>query len=283
MLRSLNSGVSAMRQFQEQMDVIGNNIANVNTVGYKSARVDFEDTFSHTLQQATPPGGNTSGTQPVQVGTGVIVSSVRNQFIQGALTRTGVQTDLGISGEGFFLVKDTMSGETYATRAGNFIKDANGYLVTSGGLRLQGYSDSGLTTISDIKIDATGAPPTAAPDATVASFTIDRDGKIYVKLSDGTEFLRGQILLQQFANPTALKKEGSNLYSGFLAAGAMSSPKAPGTYGLGKIESGALELSNVDLANEFSTLITTQRAFQASARIITTSDEILQELINLKR
>ncbi|MGC8828579.1 MAG: flagellar hook-basal body complex protein [Verrucomicrobiia bacterium] len=283
MLRSLNTGVNAMRQFQEQLDVIGNNIANVNTTAFKSARVDFEEAFSQTLQQSAPGSANSSQTPAMQVGTGTLVGAIKNQFTQGSITRTGVQTDLAIAGDGFFIVSDPGSGEKYATRAGDFSLDSNGYLVTNSGMRLQGYSDSGLTTIGDVRIDATGAPQTADPTATVVAFSIGRDGKINVRLSDGTEFVRGQILLQQFSNPNGLVKEGNNLYSGIAAAGPLPAMVAPGSAGLGKVESGALELSNVDLANEFSSLITAQRAFQASARVISTSDEILQELVNLKR
>ena len=111
---------------------------------------------------------------------------------------------------------------------------------------------------------------------------------VKVRLSDGSEYTRGQVLLQRFSDPQALQKEGLNLYSGIGSAGPLGGgtaplAEAPGTNGLGRIESGALELSNVDLANEFTSMITTQRAFQASARIITTSDEMLQELVNLKR
>ena len=117
----------------------------------------------------------------------------------------------------------------------------------------------------------------------VASYAIDQTGKINVRLSDGTEFVRGQVLLQNFTDPQVLVKEGDNLYSGLSSAGPLATPASPGSSGLGKVESGALELSNVDLANEFASLITTQRAFQANARIITTSDEMLQELLTLKR
>ncbi len=283
MLRSLNTGVNAMRQFQQRLDVIGNNIANVNTTAFKSARVDFEEAFNQTLRESAPPSGSSSGTAAMQVGTGSLISAIKNQYSQGALTNTGVQTDLAISGEGFFIVRDANSNQTYATRAGDFTKDANGYLVTSSGMRLQGYSDSGLSAIGDIKIDGTGAPSTADPSATVTGFSIGKDGTVNVRLSDGTEFARGQILLQQFSNPNGLVKEGENLYSGLAAAVPMASMKAPGSAGLGQVQAGALELSNVDLANEFSNLITTQRAFQANSRVITTSDEILQELVNLKR
>ncbi len=313
MLRSLNSGVSAMQQFQQRMDVIGNNIANVNTTGFKGGRIDFEDAFSQTLSSG-------SGGVPMQIGTGVGTSSISNQFIQGSISSTGTNTDLAVSGNGFFVVRDTLSDAQFVTRDGSLHLDQSGYLTTAAGMRVQGFSDSGLTTRGDVLIDAsdmqasraataqtaidaanatlatTPGDPTATADLAaaqtaltaaqnlkVASFNIDTEGKVNLRLNDGTEYVRGQVLLQTFRNPQALAKEGSNLYSGMDGAGPLSQTSAPGTSGLGTIQSGALEGSNVDLANEFSSLITTQRAFQASARIITTSDEILQELVNLKR
>jgi flagellar hook protein FlgE len=136
-------------------------------------------------------------------------------------------------------------------------------------------------------MDGTGRPATSDPAATVAGYSIDKAGNMVVRLSDNTEFVRGQILLQNFQNPQALLKMGDNLYTGFVGAGplggATPQSEAPNTNGLGTIQSGALELSNVDLAGEFAGLITTQRGFQANARVITTSDELLQELVNLKR
>jgi flagellar hook protein FlgE len=281
MLGSLNSGVSGIQNFQQQMDVIGNNIANVNTTGYKSARVDFADAFSRTLRDSTAGNGTVGGSPSIQVGTGVTTASIQNNYSQGTTVKTGVATDLSISGQGFFVVRDAVSGETFLTRSGDFQVDDSGYLVTAGGMRVQGYSDSGLGTIGDIRIDTTGAPVTGE----MQSYSIGEDGKVTVKLNDSakTQFTRGQILLQNVRSPQALVKEGENLFSGLTAAGALTNPVVAGTSGTGGIEPGSLELSNVDLASEFSTLITTQRAFQACARIVTTSDEMMQELVNLKR
>lgn len=281
-----------MQQFQQRLDVIGNNISNVNTSGYKTARVDFEDAFSQTVQAASPASGNSSAVAGIQIGSGVLTGAIRNQFTQGALSRTGVQTDLAVSGNGFFIVRDPVSGSEYATRSGDFRLDENGYLITNRGFRVQGFTDavtnqSQLVTRGDIQINM-GTPPatlTVDPNATITSYDINLEGVITVRLSDGNQYTRGQILLQNFLDPQALMKEGGNLYSGLGNAGPVGAagPVAPATSGLGRIQSGALELSNVDLASEFSSMITTQRAFQASARIITTSDEILQELVNLKR
>jgi len=282
MIRSLTSAVSGIQQFQQELDVIGNNIANVNTIAFKSARTDLADSFSQTLSAAGASGGTTD-----QIGLGVTTAAITNQYTQGAITRTGVTTDLAVAGNGFFVVKDPVSGETFVTRAGNFQIDQDGYLVTNGGLRVQGYNDLALSNVGDIEIDAAVRPDTVSQTATMSSYSIDSLGKVTVQLSDGSDYVRGQVLMQDFSNPQALIKQGNNLYSGIGAAGPLGGSSSPtaaasGTNGLGQIQSGALELSNVDLSNEFSNLIQTERAFQANARIITTSDEMMQELVNLK-
>src|SRR6185295_8198193 len=194
MIRSLYSGVSGIQNFQQEMDVIGNNIANVNTTGFKSGRVDFADAFSQTLRGSAGANGTSSGVAAIQIGSGVTTSAIRNIFTQGGLVGTGVQTDLGISGDGFFIVRDAVNGAEFATRAGTFRLDSNGYLTNDIGLHVQGFSDGALATQGDIQIDATGRPAGSDPTATFSSFTIDREGVIKVRLSDGSEYTRGQIL-----------------------------------------------------------------------------------------
>ena len=269
MLLSLDSGVSALKQFQQNLNVIGNNIANVNTVGFKSATANFADTFSQTL------GANASGS--MQVGSGVTTSSITNQFTQGSIAGTGVQTDMAVNGNGFFMVNDPTTGQQYVTRDGTFSVDGSGYLVTSNGMRVQGYSDAGLTTKGDIKIDSNGSA------SAVASFSFDSTGKLKVLLADGSQITRGQILLQNFTSPSQLMKAGNNLYTGLTAAGPLTTPLAPSSPGLGSLATSSLEMSNVDLAVELTSLITTQRAYEANGKVITTSDDILQTLVNLKR
>jgi len=283
MLNSLNAGVSGLEQFQNELDVIGNNIANSNTVGFKSSRTDFADAFNESLRASTA-----GGIPSEQIGSGVTLGAIQTNYGSASLSTSTQSTDMAISGNGFFVAKDSATGQLFATRAGNFHEDSNGYLVTSNGMRVQGYSDGGLTTQGDIKIDGTGRPATADPKAAVVDFSVDSSGKVFVKLSDGsTPFLRGQILLQNFSNPQALTKAGNNLYSNLSDAGPLggATPQAvvPGTSGTGTIQDKNLEMSNVDLASEFANMITAQRAFQASARVITTSDEVLQELVSLKR
>lgn len=271
MFDSISTAVSGLQQFQQRIDVIGNNIANVNTVGYKDARITSSDSFSQTLENA------------LQVGTGVNTENVSSIFTQGPLTQTGAPTDMAISGQGFFTVKDTSTGAVYATRDGSFQVNTAGYLVTSAGLRVQGFNDPTLATRGDMKVDATGAPASATAGASVASYQVDATGKVQVTLSDGTSFTRGQVLLQNFTAPQSLTKEGNNLYSNLTAAGPLAQTSAPGTNGVGSIQAGSLETSNVDLTAEFSNLIIAQRGFQANSRVVTTSDEVLQEIINLKR
>jgi flagellar hook protein FlgE len=275
MLTSLSSAVTGLDSFQQDMDVIGNNIANINTNGFKAGIVNFSDTFSDTLQSA-------SGS--VQVGTGVSIQSTSNNWTQGAINATGINTDLAISGNGFFVVQDPASNAQYVTQDGSFSVNSSGYLVTAGGQQVQGYNTAALSAIGSIKIDATGAPSTAAPGATVSSFAINAQGQVNVTLSDGTTFTRGQVLLQNFQDPQALVSQSGNLYSNQANAGPITStPSAPGSSGLGQIQSGYVEISNVDLSAEMANLITAQRGFEANSKIVTTSDEVLQTLVNMKR
>jgi flagellar hook protein FlgE len=276
---SLSSAVTGLENFQEQMDVIGNNIANVNTAGFKAASSDFADTFSNTLSIASSGSGTTSGSDSVQIGTGVSTVAVVNNWNQGSISTTGVDSDLAISGNGFFVVKDTGTGAQYLTRAGDFQVDANGYLITPTGQRVQGSTGSGSGSLSDIQI----VPPSGTPTGvTVQSYTVDGQGNVNMALSNGTSVSAGQIQLENVSDPNALLNNGNNLFSNQAAAG-LTSATAPGLNGMGNIQSGALELSNVDLTTEMANLITAQRAFEANSKIVTTSDQVLQTLIMMKQ
>jgi flagellar hook protein FlgE len=277
MLSSLTSGVSGLDSFQEQMDVIGNNIANLNTNGYKDQTVDFSDTFSNVLQ--APDGGTstTSGGNGVQIGTGVMVADTNSNWAQGVISgNNGVPSNLAINGSGFFMVRDTVTNTQYATRTGAFSVDNNGYLIDPSGDRVQGYTGSG-TTLGDIQITNGGSTT-----ASVSSYNINSQGQVDVTLTDGTSIVSGQVLMQNFQDPNKLVNEGNNLYSNMAGAGPLSAISAAGTNGLGVIQSSALELSNVDLSAEMANLITAQRGFEANSKIITTSDEILDTVVNMK-
>jgi flagellar hook protein FlgE len=283
----MGSGVSALRTFMKGLEVIGDNIANVNTTGYKASEAKYADNFSNILQRSAPSSTGIGNNPAIGVGTGVMLSGINTNFNQGSLASTGKVTDLGISGTGFFHVKNSIDGTEYATRAGDFRWDDQGFLVTAIGYRVQGATGAGLGTVGDVQL---GTPPAGAERQSVS---IDKSGNVVEFYSDGTSATTNQVLLQNFNDTTALVREGNNLYSGLLAAGPIgaasgstaldATANAPGTNGLGTIQSGTLELSNVDLTDQFANLITTQRSFQAGSRLVTVSDTVLEDIVNLKQ
>jgi flagellar hook protein FlgE len=282
LIGTLTSGVSALRTFSKGLEVIGNNIANINTTGYKSSNATFADSFSNTLRSSSPSSGTTSSQSAIQVGTGVQLSSITTNFNQGSLNSTGNVTDLGISGQGFFIVENATSGMQYATRDGQFRPDDNGFLITTGGLRLQGLMGT-PGTIGDMQIGAS-----VPVGAELQSVSFDTAGNMIESYSDGTSATTGRVQLQSFSDTSALMRDGQNLYTGLNAAGPLgggilAGSNDPGSAGLGLIQSGTLESSNVDLTDQFSQLITTQRSFQAGSRLITVSDSVLEDIVNLKR
>jgi flagellar hook protein FlgE len=157
--------------------------------------------------------------------------------------------------------------------------NASGFLVTSQGMIVQGYTDATNTTIGNIQVTNANSP--GGDTSPIQNYAFNSSGQLNVTLTDGTQYVGGQVLLQNFVSPTQLSSVGGNLYTGMANAGALAAPLAPGSNGLGAIVTSALELSNVDLASQLTSLITTQRAYEANAKVITTSDEILQDLVNL--
>lgn len=283
LIGTLTSGVSALRTFSKGLEVIGNNIANINTTGYKASQASFAESFSNTLRGSAPSNGSASSLPGLQIGTGVQLAGISSNFSQGALTSTGVTTDLGISGRGFFIVEDPTSGSVYATRDGSFRLDDNGYLVTQGGLRVRGLTGTPPSTLGDIRVGQN-----LPAGAELQSISIDRQGNLIEFFSDGTSATTNKIQLQNFNDTSALMREGNNLYTGLTAAGPLgggilAGNNNPGEGGLGSVQSGVLESSNVDLTAQFSELITTQRSFQAGSRLITVSDTVLEDIVNLKR
>lgn len=405
-LTSLFSGVSGLNANGSALSVVGDNIANSNTVGYKSSTVAFSDILSQTI------GGGASGGG--QIGRGVNLSAVTPQFTQGSFETTDSVLDMGIDGNGFFLVQDTTG--TFYTRAGQFRTDKDGYIVTPEGAKLQGYtvSSTGSLTgsIGDLQLSTTSTSPVATSTATItanldsaatvpvgafsvsnpdtynfstsltiydslgtdhnvtfyyvktstvltwdmyyqidggaatagtdlvfatdgslstggsqtlsltiaggaatpqsvafdfadftqygapsattyltqngsssgslSSISIGQDGIITGLFSNGQTETLGQVALATFQSPVYLTKMGKNLYAESSDSG-QPIVSAPMTGGKGRVLSHSLELSNTDLAAEFVKMITFQRGFQANSRIITTTDELLNELVNLKR
>ncbi len=414
MLRSLFSAVSGLRSHQTMMDVVGNNIANVNTAGFKSSQTVFQDTLSNMIAGAAAPAGGAGGTNPAQVGLGARVGAITTNFAQGASQLTGRPTDVAIQGDGFFVVK--RGAETLYSRAGSFSFDAIGNLTNPDGGVVQGWmanggvinsnapttglklpigqtlpptetqnvdlggnlpADAALNTkiTSSITVydaqgtaiptsfvfektaadtwsvtatmpNASGATPPAtvgtgslawnagtgkfgitsmtlnppaavgtfdaggvnvtlgtaqnaltqyaavnsvaalaqdgAAMGTLQSFTLNGDGTLIGVFSNGLKNARGKVALANFNNPPGLEKVGGSLYRDTVNSG-VANVGQPGANGRGQLASGTLEMSNVDLAQEFSNLIVAQRGFQANSRVITTSDQILQDVVDLKR
>lgn len=440
MMRSMFSGVSGLRTHQTRMDVIGNNIANVNTVAFKSGRVTFQEVFNQTLSGASAPDATTGrgGTNPMQVGLGIGIGTIDTITTRGSIERTDNPTDLSIEGDGFFIVRGGSSDTFRFTRAGNFGIDKHGNLVTGNGMNVYGWQayereadgtytfdtenpiepinlfsdshngnkrmiaarattsavfvgnlDSSYPAIdpgdrddtniqfmvpvtvydslgNDYKINinfwkesvaggettwyweipSSGDLDTAAsgsirfdnkgqiikdnedevfplitiePDESVGSepieikldfsgltmysgdssvkpisvdgystgslvtFSIGSDGIITGIYSNGQQQPLGLIALASFENPAGLQKVGNNMYLPTTNSGDFTKAVRAGMGSVGTLNPGTLEMSNVDLSREFSDMIITQRGFQANSRIITTSDEMLQELVNLKR
>lgn len=409
MLRSMYSGIGGMKNFQTKLDVIGNNIANVNTYGFKKGRTTFKDLVSQQLAGSSNPTDSRGGTNPRQIGLGGTVATVDTIHTQGSLQTTGRALDLGISGDGFFVVND---GDLSSyTRAGNFYLDRQGTLVTGDGLKVQGYqpnvagngidpnsfgdlriesgevippqvttsvsfkgnldAESGVNDtvtsrfntvdtlggVHDIEVvftktadnawtysvtgDGTtadtnpnpvtapvtfnGEGETTAPTAPfnvaiepnngannftfsldltsltqfvgsntadvneidgnfegyLESFNISQTGEINGVYTNGEVRILGQMAMATFNNSGGLKKAGVNLFRVSNNSGAPNVGFAG--EGRGVISGSSLEMSNVDLSEEFTEMIVAQRGFQANTKMITTSDEILQELVNLKR
>jgi flagellar hook protein FlgE len=175
--------------------------------------------------------------------TSTFPSTVIGQDYAG-MDDTGAVNEIAIAGNGFFVVRDPQNNEKYATQADNFSLDSDGFLVTSAGARLQGRTSGNSPALGDIQINTTGSPATSAPGASLMCYSIDARGGISVHLSDGTSFLRGQVMLQNFRDAEALVSEGNNLYSNMSAAGPLPAMASPGTKGLGAIQWGVLELSH---------------------------------------
>ena len=406
MLRSLTTAVTGLTAHSQWLDVIGNNIANVDTIGYKDAGVTFQDLLSQTIAGEVRPTTNSGGVNVKQVGLGVAVGAITNSFTQGSVLQTGNPTDLAVQGEGMFVLTD--GNDTVYSRAGAFALDANGTLVDSvTGFSVQGaagnivlapgqttpavatstanfrgnldgqastgttyaatynirdslggphtltitftknaaagqwdwavtesdaninsittptgsvtfgptgaisagatgtigvdyLSAAGVTTPQAITLDfgsATNTTPmtgfAGASTATLASqngfaagsltsFAIGPDGTVTGFFDNGTSQVLDTVELAQFSNPSGLLKIGANLWRESANSGVPSVGQ-PGTGGRGTLISGGLEASNVDLAREFTQLIVAQRGFQANSRVITASDTVLQDLINIVR
>lgn len=260
MIRSLWIAKTGLDAQQMNIDVVANNLANVNTTGFKRSRAVFEDLLYQTLRQ---PGARSSQQSEIpsglQLGTGVRPIATERIHTQGNLTQTGNPLDVAINGNGFFQIT-LPDGTTAYTRDGSFQLNSQGQIVTASGYAV--------------------TPAITVPANTV-SITIGRDGVVSVQQAGSpTPVQIGQIQLASFINPAGLQSIGENLYLETAASGTPST-NIPGTNGLGVLNQAFLETSNVNVAEELVNMIQAQRAFELNSRAITASDQMLQRLAQL--
>jgi flagellar basal-body rod protein FlgG len=264
-VQTLYTAATGMEAMEAKLDVIANNLANVNTTGFKKDRANFEDLFyrNEVLPGALDANGEPTPTG-ISTGLGVKVSSMQTDHRQGAFEQTGKELDVAIEGQGFFQVLDP-SGETYYTRAGNFNINANGQLVV-------GSAGTGRVV----------EPPIQFPNDTVG-IVIGADGRVSIRQVGQANMSEvGQLQLAQFVNPDGLLKLGENMYA---ETDASNSPTVgiPGQNGLGLVRQNMLEASNVQPVRELIDLITTQRSFELNSQTVQAGDQVLQLVANLRR
>ncbi len=260
MIRALWTAASGMEAQQMNQDVTANNLANLNTVGFKKARADFQDLMYQVYSKSGAE--TTGGTQlpvGIEVGMGVKPVAVQKMFSQGDYQQTDNQFDLAIEGNGFFQMDN--NGHTVYTRAGNLKLDSNGALCNTEGLKL----------LPEITIPAE-----------TANFTIDSGGTWTASDADGEALSTGRLELVSFVNPAGLSSLGRNLYDSTTASGDATVGN-PGEDGLGSISQNFLEMSNVSAVDEMVKMIVGQRAYEINSKAIQTADAMLQMVNNLKR
>ena len=275
MMRGMFAAISGLRTHQVMLDVTSNDIANVNTIGYKSARATFKDSLTQLQRGASGPGGGTGGSNAAQIGLGTQLGSIDNLMTSGALQSTGNTLDVAIQGPGFFRVAASPAGAPAPnpgaveyTRAGNFTTNREGYLITQDGYYVQGRTAGGADTLIQV--------PTGSTNVAIGS-----NGEVSYVDPAGVRQSAGFLSLATFSNAAGLQRTGSNRWLQSANSGAPT-VGTPGTQ-FGFTTAGAIEMSNVDLAQAFTNMITAQRGFQANSRAISTADEMLQDLVNLKR
>ena len=254
MIRALRTAAAGMAAQQMNIDVVANNIANVNTTGFKSSRVDFQDLMYQSLRVAGSPSQDRQNPTGLQVGLGVRPAATQKLFSQGVFQQTDNPLDVVIEGDGFFQI--TMPDGTLAyTRDGSFKRDSTGNLVTSDGYLVE---------------------PNVVLPANSTSVNIAADGTISAQIPGSTTPSQlGQLTLAHFANPAGLLSTGRNL---FTVSAASGDPvvAAPGTQGMGTVAQGFLENSNVSVVSEMVNMISAERAYETNSKVITTADQMLQ-------
>lgn len=272
MVRSLWTGATGMIAQQLNVDNISNNLANINTTGYKTEVMEFKSLLYQTVQtKTTTANGDTNKPIGAEVGLGVRNSSIMSVFEQGSFLETGLDTDFAINGNGFFAVQGE-DGNTYYTRNGHFV-----FALGTDGLTLS--TSDGLPVLS-----SDGEPIVLEDDMVVDKVNINKDGELYYPNEDGTyESMDIKIGLWQFNNPSGLSKTGDSLYEVTEASGEALNEDDTENLTKSTLRSQYLEGSNVQIADEMVNLIVAQRAYEMNSKVITTSDEMLQQANQLKR
>jgi flagellar basal-body rod protein FlgG len=257
---SLYSAATGMEAQQLNLNTIANNLANVNTPGFKRSKIEFQDLlYQKPRASGSDSGGGNIVPTGIEVGNGTRVSSTSKVFTQGQLTNSGERLDVALQGDGFFEIQRP-DGTLAYTRDGSFKTNAQGTVVTSDGLPV-----------------LSGFQPIPAGASSVA---VSQDGNVTVQTSSGTQTFR--LTLTRFSNPAGLRSLGGNLYEETAASGTPESGN-PGEQGFAQTMQGYIENSNVNIVEEMVNLIVAQRAYEVNSKSIQASDEMLQNVANLKR
>ncbi len=260
MVRALNTAATGMNAQQTQIDIIANNLANVNTPGFKRARAEFQDLYYQQVRAATEAGDGTASPIGLEVGQGVRIMASQKIFSAGDMMETGADLDVAIEGRGFLKVL-TPDGGTGYTRAGQLRVNEQGQLVNIDGLPLE--------------------PSIQIPQDTT-EYAITREGVVKVRQSGSKEFTdAGQLSLTAFPNPGGLESLGRGLFTATQSSGEPMDG-VPGQNGLGNIQQRALESSNVKVVEEMIGLISAQRAYEINSKVVSATDQMLKEASNIR-
>jgi flagellar hook protein FlgE len=284
------AAISGLDAHQTMLDVTANNLANVDTVGYKAQSTEFSDELSQLVASGSAANGYSAGTNPRQVGLGTQVGSIDNVMTAGGVESTGSATDVAIQGNGWLRVANgnvSTSPPTFDTtqytRAGDLTFNASGYLCTQTGQYVLGYGATQNASTGTYSANTAGGPNNAIvvpPGST--NVTLGPDGSVNYQTSTGTSVTAGYISLSSFPNQAGMQRDGGSLWSATAASGAETTGQ-PGTGNYGQTISGELEQSNVDMGTEFTNMIEAERGYQANASTITTADQMMQTAVQMKQ
>jgi flagellar hook protein FlgE len=298
MMSGMYAAISGLDAHQTMLDVTANNLANVDTVGYKAQTTVFSDELSQLIQSGTGPNGYSAGSNPIQVGLGVQVGSIDNNMAAGGVASTGNATDVAIQGDGFLAVANGnptvaapgITTPPQYTRAGDLTFNSQGFLCTQTGQYVLGYGAAAGTGGSYSPVTTGTNPASNAINVPVGStgIAIGKDGSVsYIDGNPSSTTYQqrvtaGYISLTTFPNEAGLQRDGGSLWSATTASGAAQTGQ-PGNSNFGQTISGELEQSNVDMGTEFTNMIEAERGYQANASTITTADQMMQTAVQMKQ